>query len=99
MQLHRRLVENVPAAFAPRLARVLHHYALLLKGRGRWHEALNYLRESADIYRDLAQEYPLRYRHEVKMTLLLLGDCLESAEDGAGARKAREEAGLITADS
>ena len=74
-------------------------YALLLKGRGRWHEALNYLRESADIYRGLAQEYPLRYRHELKMTLLLLGDCLGDVEDGAEARKAREEAGLITADS
>ena len=41
LELHRRLVENVPAAFAPGLARVLHHYALLLKGRGRCHEALN----------------------------------------------------------
>ena len=56
LRIHRKLMANNPAAFALKHAFLLRNYAQHLRRGHQWSEALTCIKESVDIYRDLAQK-------------------------------------------
>ena len=59
LQIHRKLTENSPAAFALKLA-------MYLRNGERWVDSLARMKEFVDIYRDLIWKHPLRYDDVLK---------------------------------
>jgi len=84
-----------PLAFRPQYAMVLHNYAILLQSAGQLAPALDACERAAAVYRELAREYPERYRSDYADELQFKASLLDRLGKGREARAVRRQIGDV----